>query len=83
MQEKGPRRPADELAVGVVQGGLAVGDLLGHADDLAAEGVGLALVLPMQMCPLPGPLYTVLMGYKEAPVAEARAHFGPLVRSLT
>jgi hypothetical protein len=37
----------------------------------------------MQMCPLPGPLYTVLMGYKEAPVAEARARFGPLVRSLT
>jgi glutamine phosphoribosylpyrophosphate amidotransferase len=37
----------------------------------------------MQMCPLPGPLYTVLMGYKEAPVAEARARFGPIVRSLT
>ena len=36
----------------------------------------------MQMCPLPGPLYTVLMGYKEAPVAEARARFGPIVRSL-
>jgi glutamine phosphoribosylpyrophosphate amidotransferase len=35
------------------------------------------------MCPLPGPLYTVLMGYKEAPVAEARARFGPMVRSLT
>ena len=42
----------------------------------------LAPVLPMQMCPLPGPLYTVLMGYKEAPVAEARARFGPIVRSL-
>jgi glutamine phosphoribosylpyrophosphate amidotransferase len=37
----------------------------------------------MQMCPLPGPLYTVLMGYKEAPVAEARARFGPIVRALT
>jgi hypothetical protein len=36
----------------------------------------------MQMCPLPGPLYTVLMGYKEAPVAEARARFGPIVRTL-
>jgi hypothetical protein len=46
-------------------------------------GTVLAPVLPMQMCPLPGPLYTVLMGYKEAPVAEARARFGPLVRSLT
>ena len=42
----------------------------------------LAPVLPMQMCPWPGPLYTVLMGYKEAPVAEARARFGPIVRSL-
>jgi hypothetical protein len=37
----------------------------------------------MQMCPLPGPLYTVLIGYKEAPVAEARARFGPIVRTLT
>lgn len=46
-------------------------------------GAVLAPVLPMRMCPLPGPLYTVLMGYKEAPVAEARARFGPLVRSLT
>lgn len=46
-------------------------------------GVVLAPALPMQMCPLPGPLYTVLMGYKEAPVAEARARFGPIVRSLT
>ena len=46
-------------------------------------GVVLAPVLPMQMCPLPGPLYTVLMGYKEAPVAEARARFAPIVRSLT
>jgi len=45
-------------------------------------GAVLAPVLPMQMCPLPGPLYTVLMGYKEAPVAEARARFGPIVRSL-
>lgn len=46
-------------------------------------GAVLAPVLPMRMCPLPGPLYTVLMGYKEAPVAEARARFGPLVRSMT
>jgi hypothetical protein len=37
----------------------------------------------MRMCPLPGPLYTVLMGYKEAPVAEARARFAAIVRSLT
>lgn len=46
-------------------------------------GVVLAPVLPMQLCPLPGPLYTVLMGYKESPVAEARARFGPIVRALT
>ena len=46
-------------------------------------GVALAPLLPMQMCPLPGPLYTVLLGYKEAPVSEARARFGPIVRSLT
>ena len=46
-------------------------------------GAVLAPVLPMRMCPLPGPLYTVLMGYKEAPVAEARARFGPLVRSMS
>ena len=26
----------------------------------------------MRLCPLPSPLYTVLMGYKESPVAEAR-----------
>ncbi len=46
-------------------------------------GAVLAPVLPAQMCPLPGPLYTVLMGYKEAPVAEARARFGPIVRAMT
>ena len=37
----------------------------------------------MRLCPLPGPLYTVLMGYKEAPVAEARARFAAIVRALT
>ncbi|HWF16129.1 MAG TPA: hypothetical protein VG244_08125 [Acidimicrobiales bacterium] len=36
----------------------------------------------MWLCPLPGPLYTVLMGYKEAPVDEARARFSVIVRSL-
>jgi hypothetical protein len=34
------------------------------------------------MCPLPGPLYTVLMGYKEGPVAEARSRFALIVRGL-
>jgi len=36
----------------------------------------------VRLCPLPGPLYTVLMGYKESPVREARRRFGPLVRAL-
>ena len=42
----------------------------------------LAPVSPVRLCPLPSPLYTVLMGYKESPVPEARARFSPLVRSL-
>lgn len=44
--------------------------------------MALAPVFPVWLCPLPGPLYTVLMGYKEAPVDEARARFAPIVRSL-
>jgi len=39
-------------------------------------------VSPVRLCPLPSPLYTVLMGYKESPVPEARARFTPMVRSL-
>ena len=35
-------------------------------------GAPLAPVVPVRLCPLPGPLYTVLLGYKESPVAEAR-----------
>lgn len=60
-------------------------DQVCFACRLVARRLGAVLspVLPMQLCPLPGPLYTVLMGYKEAPVAEARARFGPMVRSLT
>jgi len=45
-------------------------------------GHPLAPVFPVRLCPLPGPLYSVLMGYKESPVAEARHRFGPLVRAL-
>lgn len=45
-------------------------------------GVALAPVVPAHLCPLPSPLYTVLLGYKESPVAEARARFGALVRRL-
>jgi len=45
-------------------------------------GLPLAPVFPVRLCPLPGPLYTVLMGYKESPVSEARRRFGPMVRAL-
>jgi hypothetical protein len=45
-------------------------------------GVPLAPVVPARLCPLPSPLYTVLLGYKESPVAEARLRFGALVRTL-
>jgi hypothetical protein len=46
-------------------------------------GLPLSPVLPARLCPLPSPLYTVLLGYKESPVAEARRRFGVLVRALT
>ena len=45
-------------------------------------GTVLAPVVPVRLCPLPGPLYTVLLGYKESPVAEARLRFGAIVRAL-
>jgi hypothetical protein len=45
-------------------------------------GLPLAPVLPARLCPLPSPLYTVLLGYKESPVAEARLRFGAIVRAL-
>jgi len=45
-------------------------------------GLPLASVVPARLCPLPGPLYTVLLGYKEAPVAEARLRFAAIVRIL-
>ena len=41
-----------------------------------------APVFPVRLCPLPGPLYTVLMGYKESPVSDARRRFGPMVSAL-
>ncbi len=43
-------------------------------------GLPLAPVLPVALCPLPGPLYSVLMGYKESPVEEARLRFSGLIR---
>lgn len=45
-------------------------------------GLPLAPVAPVRLCPLPSPLYTVLLGYKESPVAEARLRFGAIVRTL-
>ena len=45
-------------------------------------GLPLAPVTPVRLCPLPSPLYTVLLGYKESPVAEARLRFGAMVRML-
>ena len=32
-------------------------------------------VLPAQVCPVPGPLYRMLMGYKESPVDEVRRRY--------
>ncbi len=45
-------------------------------------GAPLSPVFPVRLCALPGPLYRVLLGYKESPVAEARARFAPIVRLL-
>jgi hypothetical protein len=45
-------------------------------------GVPLAPVVPVRLCPLPSPLYAVLMGYKESPVGEARHRYAPMVRAL-
>ena len=39
----------------------------------------LAPVLPVRLCPVPGPLYTALMGYKESPVDVARQRFAGIV----
>jgi hypothetical protein len=36
----------------------------------------------VRLCPLPGPLYAVLLGYKESPVGEARRRFAPKVSAL-
>jgi hypothetical protein len=42
----------------------------------------LSMVLPVSLCPLPGPLYSVLLGYKEAPVAEVRSRHAGTVGDL-
>lgn len=38
-------------------------------------------VLPAHLCPAPGPLYSVLMGYKESPVEEVRRHNTEVLRA--
>ncbi len=45
-------------------------------------GLPLTPVVPVRLCPLPSPLYTILLGYKESPVAEARLRYGGMVRAL-
>ena len=45
-------------------------------------GLPLAPVFPVRLCPLPSPLYAVLLGYKESPASEARHRFGPMVHAL-
>jgi hypothetical protein len=44
--------------------------------------VPLAPVIPAHLCPVPGPLYAVLMSYKESPVDEARRRFARRVLDL-
>ena len=69
---------------GVCRGPAAKGCSVCFACGLVARRLGrpLAPVVPARLCPLPGPLYAVLLGYKESPVAEARLRFGTIVRAL-
>ena len=60
----------------------------GHSECFACRwverrlGVPLVPVFPVRLCPLPSPLYAVLLGYKEAHVGEARRRFAPMVAAL-
>jgi hypothetical protein len=45
-------------------------------------GLPLVPVFAVRLCPVPSALYTVLMGYKESPVAEARRRFAVMVWRL-
>ena len=69
---------------GVCRGPAGVDRHVCFACGVVARRLGLPLapVAPVRFCPLPGPLYTVLLGYKESPVAEARLRFGAIVRAL-
>jgi hypothetical protein len=42
-------------------------------------GLPLVPVIPVRLCPVPSPLYTVLMGYKESAVDVARRRFAGLL----
>ena len=68
----------------VCRGPASSADRICFACYVVARRLGLPLtpVTPVRLCPLPSPLYTVLLGYKESPVAEARARFGAMVRAL-
>jgi hypothetical protein len=77
--------PAPGPGVCCVCRGPASGDQrVCYACRVVARRLGLPLtpVVPARLCPLPGPLYMVLLGYKEAPVAEARLRFGAIVRTV-
>jgi len=68
----------------VCRGPTATGQRVCFACRWVARRLGLPLapVVPVRLCPLPSPLYTVLLGYKESPVAEARLRFAGMVRAL-
>jgi hypothetical protein len=68
----------------ICRGPAAAGHAVCFSCRLVARRLGLpsAPVVPARLCPLPSPLYTVLLGYKESPVAEARLRFGTIVRAL-
>jgi hypothetical protein len=68
----------------ICRGPVAAGHAVCFSCRLVARRLGLpsAPVVPARLCPLPSPLYTVLLGYKESPVAEARLRFGTIVRAL-
>jgi hypothetical protein len=68
----------------ICRGPAAAGHAVCFSCRLVARRLGRpsAPVVPARLCPLPGPLYTVLLGYKESPVAEARLRFCTIVRAL-
>jgi hypothetical protein len=68
----------------ICRGPAAAGRAVCFSCRLVARRLGLpsAPVVPARLCPLPSPLYTVLLGYKESPVAEARLRFCAIVRAL-